>query len=118
MTAASRSLYYFGLYLILTGITLAVVPNLMLGILGIPETTEVWIRLLGLVVFNLGLGYVVIAPSNNVLFMTYSVYARSFVFAFFLIIYFIEMAPAQLLLFGVIDLLGAAWTYSALRKGN
>lgn len=118
MTAASRSLYYFGFYLILTGITLTVFPNMMLGLIGIPETSEVWIHLLGIVVFNMGLAYVVVAPQNNTLFLTFSVYARASVFVWFLIFYFINLAPAQLIIFGVIDLAGAAWTYAALRKGG
>ncbi len=118
MTAASRSIYYFGFYLILTGITLTVFPNVMLGMMGIPETTEVWIHLLGIIVFNMGLAYIIIAPSNNTLFLTFTVYARASVFVWFLIFYFINLAPAQLIIFGVIDLVGAAWTYSALRKGS
>jgi hypothetical protein len=118
MTAASRSIYYFGFYLILTGITLTVFPNMLLGMFGFPETTEVWIRVLGIVVFNMGLAYIVVAPSNNTLFLTFTVFARAAVFAWFLIFYFINLAPAQLIIFGVIDLAGAAWTYSALRKGS
>jgi hypothetical protein len=118
MTAASRSLLYFGYYLVLTGITLTVFPNVMLGMIGVQETSEVWIRCLGIVVFNLGLAYIIVAPSNNTLFLTYSAYARASVLVWFLIFYFIGLAPAQLIIFGVIDLVGAAWTYAALRKGS
>jgi hypothetical protein len=116
MTAAARSLYYFGFYLMLTGVTLTVAPNLLLSLFGIPTTTEVWIRVLGNVVFTLGLGYVVVAPSNLRLFLVYSVYARAFVFVMFGVFVALDIAPWQLILFGVVDLAGAAWTYSGLRR--
>jgi Ca2+/Na+ antiporter len=116
MTAAARSLYYFGFYLILTGMTLTVAPNLLLSLFGMPETSEIWIRVLGSVVFTLGLGYVVMAPTNPRLFMTFSVYARTYVFVIFTAFVALGWAPWQLILFGVIDLAGAAWTYAGLRK--
>ncbi len=116
MTAASRSVYYFGFYLLLTGVTLTVFPNLLLAMVQIPETTEVWIRILGAVVFTLGVYYVVMAPANNALFMRLTVYLRWSIFMWFVIFVVIGFAPLQLLLFGFIDLAGAVWTYTAMKK--
>lgn len=116
MSPASRSLYYFGFYLLATGITLTVFPNALLSLVGVPETTEVWIHLLGVVVFAIGLYYVFMAPTNNFLFLTLSVYARISVFLWFVIFIVINLAPIQLLPFGLIDLAGAIWTYTALKK--
>lgn len=116
MTPAARSLYYFGFYLLLVGMTLTIAPNMLLSLFGMPETSEIWIRVLGTVVFTLGLGYVVMAPSNPRLYLTFSVYARTFVFVMFTAFVVLAWAPWQLILFGVIDLAGAFWTYSALRK--
>jgi len=118
MSPASRSVYYFGFYLLVTGITLTVTPNLLLSVFGIPETTEIWIRVLGSVVFTLGLGYVVMARSNNPLFLTFTVYARTYIFIIFTTFVILGWAPWQLVLFGVIDLVGAAWTYFGLRGGQ
>lgn len=118
MTPASRSVYYFGFYLLLTGVTLTVVPNLLLAMVQIQETTEVWIRILGTVVFALGVYYVVMAPTNNALFMRLTVYLRWSIFMWFVIFVVIGYAPMQLLLFGVIDLVGAAWTYMAMKQEN
>ncbi len=117
MTPASRSVYYFGFYLLATAITLTAFPNVLLSLMQVPETTEVWIRLLGVVVFAVGLYYVFMAPANNALFNTLTVYARCSVFVFFVAFVFIDLAPVQMILFGVVDLAGALWTYSALRKG-
>jgi len=117
MNAASRSVYYFGFYLLATGIMLTVFPNVMLSTVGIAPTTEVWIHLLGVVVFALGLYYVYMAPANHALFTMLTVYVRSMVFAMFLIFVVLGMAQPQLMLFGSIDLVCAIWTYMALRKG-
>jgi len=101
---------------LLVGATLTVFPNVLLSVVGIPETTEVWIHILGVVAFVLGLYYVFMAPTNHFLFFTLSVYARITVFLWFVIFIVINLAPIELLPFGVIDLAGAVWTYVALRK--
>ena len=116
MTPASKSIYYFGFYLLILGISLTVVPNVLLSLFQIAETSEIWIRILGTVVFGLGLYYVFMAPSNNTLFLTLSVYVRAFIMLMFVVFVALGWAPAQLILFGLVDLAGAAWTYVALRK--
>lgn len=116
MTPAARSVYVFGFYLLVVGTILTVFPNTLLSIIGVAETTEVWIHLLGVVAFVLGLYYVFMAPTNHFLFFILSVYARITVFIWFVIFIIIKLAPVELLPFGVIDLAGAIWTYMALRK--
>jgi hypothetical protein len=54
MTAAAKSVYYFGIYLYLVSATLIFVPNILLGTLGIPEINEVWIRALGVLAGLIG----------------------------------------------------------------
>ncbi len=116
MTTASKSVYYFGFYLLILGVTLTVVPNVLLSIFQIAETAEIWIRVLGTLVFCIGLYYVFMAPANHVLFMTLTVYVRSFVTLMFIVFVIMGWAPTQLILFGLVDLAGAGWTYMALRK--
>ncbi len=116
MTPASKSLYYFGFYLLITGITLTIFPNALLSMLQIAETSEVWIHVLGAVVFGIGLYYVFMAPSNNILFLTLSVYTRAAILVWFTVFVLIGWAPVQLILFGLLDAAGAAWTYTALKK--
>ncbi len=116
MTASSRSVYYFGYYLLILGITLTVMPNFLLGTFQIAETNEIWIRVLGAIVFNIGLYYVFMAPANHVLFLTLSVYTRMLVLFWFVVFVMLGWAPVQLILFGLIDGAGAMWTYLAIRK--
>ena len=106
MNAASKTLYYFGFYLLLTGLTLIAFPNTLLGLFQIAETSEIWIRVLGSVVFAIGIYYVFMAPANNTLFLMLSVYARAFIFVSFGIFILIGWAPTQLILFGLVDLAG------------
>ena len=116
MTPASKSLYYFGFYLLITGITLTVFPNMLLSLFQIAETSEVWIHVLGAVVFSMGMYYIFMAPSNNTLFLTLTIYLRASILLWFIVFVLVGWAPVQLILFGLIDIAGAAWTYLALRK--
>ena len=47
MHSVALSSKAFGVYVILTGITLAIAPNALLAVLGLPPTTEIWIRVVG-----------------------------------------------------------------------
>ncbi len=116
MTPSSRSIYYFGFYLLMLGITLTVSPNFLLSLFQIAETNEIWIRVLGAVVFNLGLYYTLMAPTNNVLFLTLSVYTRGLILLWFVVFVVLGWVPMTLILFGLVDGAGATWTYLTLRK--
>jgi len=116
MTSASKSIYYFGFYLMILGISLTVFPNLLLPLFQFPETNEVWIHALGAVVFNLGLYYVFMAPANHLLFLTLTVYTRVAIFLWFVVFVVVGWAPAELIMFGLVDAGGAVWTYTTMRK--
>ena len=57
MSKAAFSVKAFGYYLIVLGIGLTLVPNLLLSVFGMPPTTEVWVRVVGVLVFNIGIYY-------------------------------------------------------------
>ncbi len=116
MTPASKSIYYFGFYLALLAVTLLAFPNTLLGLFQIELTSEVWIRVVGVVVLNIGILYVFMASSSNVLFMTLTIYLRASVLLWFIIFVALGMAPVQLILFGLADAAGAVWTLVTLRK--
>ena len=116
MTTASKSVYYFGFYLFILGVSLTVIPNMLLSAFGMPETQEVWIRVLGVVVFALSIYYVIMGRANHAVFFMLTVYARGLVMLFFVIFFLMKWAPAQLMLFGLVDLAGALWTFWALRN--
>lgn len=57
MSKAALTIRAFGYYLIVLGVALVTVPNLLLGVFLMPQTHEVWIRVVGVLVFNVGIYY-------------------------------------------------------------
>jgi len=116
MTKPATTLFVFAIYLILLGAALLVVPNTLLGLVGMPATTEVWIRIVGMLVVFLGVYYVVAARINSLPFMEASVRLRGSVLLFFGAFVALGFGPPVLLLFAAIDVLGALWTHLSLRR--
>ena len=115
MSAAGMSLLVFGIYMILNGAGFTFIPNTMLGLLGVPATSEPWIRILGWVMVVIGYYYIQTGRHNDRPFFMWSVYARASVFIMFVIFFLVGWAPVTILIFGAVDLIGAAWTFLALR---
>ena len=116
MNNAAKTLYYFGIYLYVIGLTLIFVPNLLLSTLQIPETNEVWIRVVGVLAFCIGFYYNRSGAANNTSFFKLSVTARIFVFLTFTGFVLLKFVSPLLIVFGTIDLAGAIWTWMALKK--
>jgi hypothetical protein len=116
MTSAGKSIYYFGFYLLILGITLTVVPNILLSTFLLPETNEVWIRVVGIIVFNIGLYYIFMAPVNQAIFYTLTIYTRALILFWFIVFVLLGWAPTPLIMFGLVDAAGAVWTYAAMRR--
>ena len=116
MHPAANSIRYFGLYVVLTGIGLLLAPGIVLAPLGIAAPTEIWIRVVGALALVLGYYYWVCGMAGAVAFFRATVGGRIAFAALMLLLVVGFAAPAQILLFGILDLLGAAWTFSGLRK--
>lgn len=116
MSKSARSVFVFGLYCALLGIILIVVPNFLLKAISRPSTTEVWIRVVGMFLVYLGFYYTQTARKEMTSFFRWTVYTRSTVIVFFTAFVLFGFAGPPLIGFGVIDLLGAIWTGSALRS--
>lgn len=116
MTAAARSLYYFSFYLFGMGIGLMLVPNLVLSIFRLPLTSEVWIRVVGVLAFTIGFYYFNTAAKNNIAFIKLTVPTRIFVFICFTTFAALQYVSPILIAFGAIDLAGAIWTNWALGR--
>ena len=116
MSSAARSVYVFGIYLIVLGGILIGSPNTLLTLFGIPTTTEPWIRVVGMLVMVVGMLDIASARGEQTKFMQASVYARFFVLLMFVVFAATGIAPAILILFGVVDAAGAIWTHTALKS--
>jgi len=118
MSKGARSVFVFGLYLLGTGIGLVVIPNFILKLFGLPVTPEVWIRLVGMLFIILGFFYVQAARQEATDFFRSTIYVRSSVIFFLGAFVLLDMVGPIIILFGVIDLIGATWTGLALRSGD
>ncbi len=119
MSRAAFTLKVFGTYLLFFGTSLIVIPTLMLSVFGFPQTTEVWIRVvgtLGTLAIVIGIYQWNAARSEAKVVMQGSVYARVFVFLAFVAFVLLGFVKPMLLLFGGIDLAGGIWTHLALRS--
>jgi len=99
----------------LLGAALIAVPNLLLSLFGIAPTSEVWVRVAGVLVFNLGIYYRFALKNPDKVFIQASIYARMFVLAAFIVFILFGFATPVFLLFGAVDAAGALWTWIALR---
>ena len=110
MSRAARTLFVWSFYLLGLGVILVVVPNLLLALFGIAPTQEVWIRVIGVLVLILAYFAYSAARQEVREYFRWSVPARAAVPLFFVVFVLTGLAPAQLILFGLIDLAAAAWT--------
>jgi hypothetical protein len=115
-SASAFSVKVFGVYALLTGLNLIFAPNVLLGMFGIPATTEVWIRVVGVVACNIGIYYWFAAKCEAKAFFEATVYARGFVFMAFAAFVALGLVHKTLILFGCMEVAGAVWTWLALRK--
>jgi hypothetical protein len=111
-----NSLYAQAVYVILTGLQLIFVPNMLLGMFGFPETTEVWIKVLGIVVLPLSALYYAISKHGSVAAVKATVLSRIFVGVGFMLLFLTGNAPLSIILFAGIDILTALWTIIELRS--
>lgn len=116
MSKAGTSVLVFGIYMIFLGLTLILVPNILLAVFGFPGTSEVWIRVVGILALGIAFYYIQAARQNLNDFFRWTVYVRYFVFLSLGTLAVLRLARPVLALFGVIDLLGAIWTSVALRQ--
>lgn len=118
MSKAARSVLVFGVYVLIMGLTLMIVPNALLGLFRYPTSDEVWVRVVGFLAATVGYYYIVAARSELTPFFEASVRARPFLIVCFIVFVSLGLAKPVLVLFGAIDLLGAIWTWLMLRSSN
>ena len=104
------------IYLIITGLQLVFVPNFLLATFGFDETSEVWIKVLGVVVLTLAVLYYGINKYGSTEVVNLSALARFLAGAGFLLLVVSGQAKSTLILFSGIDILTAAWTLLELKK--
>ena len=115
MSTTARSIYYYSFYMMGMDAGLFLIPNLILGFFGF-NTTEVWVRILGLFAFCAGMLYFHCARTNQTGFFRVTVPERVIFFlGIIMLVVSLDLTP-MLAAIGSVDLLGAIWTALALRR--
>lgn len=114
MDSSTLSILVFGIYLIFVGAGFLFIPNTLLPLFKFAKTEEPWIRVVGILVLIIALFYLVAAYYNITVIYWTTVFGRSFVMLSFAGLVIAKKAHPMLLLFGVIDALGAIWTLITL----
>src|SRR5205085_8403173 len=109
MSRAAFSLFVFSLYLLVLGPVLIVAPNFLLAVFGFAPTTEVFVRIVGVLVLLIGYLHINCARAELRPYFHWTVPARCSVFLFFIAFVLMGLAQPQLVIFGVVDLAAATW---------
>lgn len=115
MSPAAKSIFVWGVYMIVLGLTFMAIPNTILPLLSYPETHQPWVRVAATVVTILGYYYIVAARHELVPFFRATIVGRFLVLVFYAIFVFLGHFPWELILLPIPDQFGALWTYAALR---
>lgn len=116
MTSTAKSVFYYSFYMMGMGLSLLLIPNVALGLFGFGPTSDIWIRVLGLLAFCAGMLYFYCGRTNQMGFFRISVPERIIFFLGIVgIVLFLQVDP-RIALVGSVDLFGAIWTALTLRK--
>ena len=116
MTNAAKSILVHGIYLLILGVVMITIPNVPLKIFGLAETTEVWIRVVGMMSLVLGYYFVQAARKELTDFFRSTLLTRTAAIVFFAIFVVLGFAPINLLLLIAVDPIFIIWTALALRS--
>jgi hypothetical protein len=103
-------------YVAITGISLIFMPNTLLGLFDLGSTTEVWIRVLGIIVLTLAILYYGIIKAGNKEVIKFTVYGRLFAASGIILLALLGFSKLTLVLFAGVDIATAIWTWFELKK--
>lgn len=115
MSNTARSITVFGIYLAVSGLSFILVPNFVLPLFGFAATNEIWIRVVGLLALIVGMYFLYSVRHADRHFFRATVYGRLMFFTGVTSFALLGWAGPLLVIFGLVDLAGAAWTWLALR---
>lgn len=117
MTRPARSLFVFGIYVLLVGAAFIVAPEALSSLLRLPPATAGWARAVGLLALVIGSYDSVGARSESMAYIRASVFVRIGFAAGTALLVVVGEMPSTLLLLGATDAAGAVWTAVELKRG-
>jgi len=96
-------------------VVLALIPNVLMALVGIPEDHGFWVRIAGVLAFVLGVKGIHNSTAENAAFFRFDNFTRIFAGTFMVILVLLGIAPKIILLLAALDYGGSLWTELALR---
>jgi hypothetical protein len=105
-------------YVIISGLQLLFVPNFLLGMFGIAPTSEIWIRVLGMLVLVLSIYYYAIYKKGDKEIVRATVQGRLLFCGGLVMFVILGMAPPVLIGFALAETGLALWSLAEIRSKN
>jgi hypothetical protein len=116
MSRPARTLFAFGLYVVLTGLIFLTAPDFLIASLRLPPSPPGWPRLVGVLALVIGTYDLIGAHSECLPYIKASVPIRVAFAISMTILFLTRQMPVTVVAFGAIDAAGAIWTWAALRE--
>ncbi|MFN8357951.1 MAG: hypothetical protein U0Y10_26050 [Spirosomataceae bacterium] len=116
MSKSAKTVLFFSYYLFLVGLQLLFIPNVFTKTAQLPEAHEPYIRVVGILAIILGVYYYQSAKNELTSFLKSTIWGRSLYFLGAVGLVVSQVAPPIFIAFGLVDLLGAVWTWQALKS--
>lgn len=115
MSKTAQSVFLFGIYMLGEGLVLLLFPNVLLQLVQLPTTSEVWIRLVGVALLALGYYYVRAGRANLTAFFPWTVQVRFAQFAVIVGLVVFGIGQPVILVFAGVEAASGLWTLSTLK---
>ncbi len=103
-------------YVFISGLQLVFIPNVMLQLVGLPPTQEIWLRVMGVLVLALTFYYYAMARHGNDHVVRATVWGRLFFCTGLVLFVVLGYAQPPLIGFAVLETALALWTWQELRR--
>jgi hypothetical protein len=118
MNRVNKSIFIFGIYSLVMGLVLLLIPGIVLPIVGLPVSGGQWLNLLGFVLSCSSYYYLRSAGKGNLDFARYTMHTRMMAPIVVILLIVSGKADWHFLSFGIVDGLGGLWTWIELKKSK
>lgn len=115
-TRAARSIYWFSYYVFLAALFMLFFPLTLLSSMSQPPDQAGWVRVLGLVTLIVGFYYWHCGRTGAIEFFRATLVGRTAALLLFALLALLGLIPKPMAFAGVLDFVGAVWTWLSLRK--
>ena len=102
MSKSAKSVFVFGIYLAINGLMLLLIPNVLITLLGIESTNEVWIRLCGVLFMAVAIYYILGAMHEIIVIMKATAFIRFTIILFFVSFALLEFVSPNIIIIAII----------------